>query len=385
MTRSGELGRAYNLLAVDDEEINREIMVAQMSDQPYQVLQAKNGYEALELIEKGDIDLVLLDVVMPEMDGFETCRLIREVMKNLTLPIIFVTSLDDRDSRVRGKALGCDDFLTKPFDPIELNTRVRNLLRIKEYHDLLARQKEMVEEELDRTRNQLLHADRLATLGTLAAGIGHELSNILSVQMMTIDLMRMTAEKGLPAREVDLERLSTATQHIATHSRYLLDYGRPGPQLAEKIDLREIINSTIEMLHVAGRIKLMKVETDLPESCVMSEVNRTRIEQVLVNLIGNAADAISGMTNRPKLIRVSLRELGPDRAQCSVQDTGCGIAPDKLATVFNAYYTTKPVGKGTGLGLAVVKNIVESYGGKVTVESTMDVGTTFSFDLPKCQ
>ncbi len=374
-----------SILVVDDEEINREILAALLASEGYTVLHACDGEAALQSIAQNKIDLVLLDVMMPGMNGYDVCDHIREVMKKLELPVIFITALNDSESRVHGKAVGCDDFLTKPIDPTELNVRVRNLLRMKEYHDLRAHQKELLEEELERTRNQLLRADRMATLGTLAAGVGHELNNILTVLQMTLELMRTRSKQNLPLRDSDMERLGTVAQHVGTHAKHLLNYGRPGPQFAERIDLREIVKQTLEMLTVAGKAKMVELETSLPAEPVWVEVNRTRIEQVIVNLVGNAVDAVTEFPVRPRRVRVAIEPAGDGRVSCSISDNGCGIPQDKIESVFNPYYTTKPVGKGTGLGLAVVKNIVESYdGGKVSIISTVGAGTTVTFGLPVC-
>jgi len=142
-TKSGPL----RVLVVDDEELNRIALETQFRGTEYEVLEASNGAEALDIVKKGDVDLVILDVVMPIMDGFETCRRIRRDMGNLTLPIVIITSLDDRQSRRRGEEAGCDDFLTKPVDPVEIKVRVRNLLDAKAYHELHKRQQELLEQE----------------------------------------------------------------------------------------------------------------------------------------------------------------------------------------------------------------------------------------------
>jgi C4-dicarboxylate-specific signal transduction histidine kinase len=373
---------SIRILVVDDEPIDRQIMVTLLSREGYRVIEAGDGMEALRVVKANGADLVLLDVVMPGMDGFETCRRIRREMGNLTLPVIFVTSLEDRASRVRGKDLGADDFLCKPVDAVELRARVRNLLRLKAYHDLRAHQKEKLEADLERMRGQLLHADRLATLGTLAGGVGHELNNVLNVLVATVDFVRERAKLGAPARDKDLERLDAVAQHVATHARQLLNFARPGPDFAERSDLRDVIRETLGMLRVAGRLKGLEVQMNMPAGPVAVTVNRMRLEQVIVNLVGNAADAVAEAKQPRRWIRISLTEPAGGRVACSVEDNGGGIPADKLLTVFEPYYTTKPPGKGTGLGLPVVKNIVEGYGGRVAVTSRFGEGSCFSFDLP---
>lgn len=377
--------RRATVLVVDDEDINRTLLANQLENEGHSVLEAEDGDAALNILESTDtpIDLILLDVVMPIMDGYQLCSRIKADPKHFTLPIVFVTSLQDQESRVRGLEAGCDDFLNKPVDPIELNIRVKNLLRVKAFHDMRNRQRELLEFELDRIRDQLLRTDRLATVGTLAAGTGHELNNILSVLQMSADIIKRRAQQTppLPPRDTDLARIDTVINHIGIHARTLLNYGRPGPEQAEKCDICDIVRQTMDMLRVSGRVKHATFETKLAKLPVFAEVNRNRMEQVLVNLIFNAVDAVAENIGKPKQVKIGVEELN-GRVFCRVSDNGCGIKADKLNEIFNPYYTTKPIGQGTGLGLPVVKNIVESYKGTIRVESQEGVGTTAIVELP---
>src|SRR5207245_2188414 len=149
---------------------------------------------------------------------------------------------------------------------------------------------------------------------------------------------------------------------------------------AEPIDLREVVKGTIGMLRTAGRIKHLDVTVQLPEAPVTATVNRTRIEQVLVNLLINAADAMETGSGAKRLVVRVEQDTVLNRIRCEVEDTGEGIPSEKLDRIFEPYYTTKQPGRGTGLGLSVVKQIVESYGGQVRVTSRVGEGTTFSFE-----
>ncbi|MFT5431790.1 MAG: C4-dicarboxylate-specific signal transduction histidine kinase, partial [Myxococcota bacterium] len=240
------------------------------------------------------------------------------------------------------------------------------------------------EAELEALRNQLVRVERLATLGTLAGGVGHELNNILTVFLGAMHFVRERARRGEAPLDSDLDQLDAAGRHIAAHARHLLSLARPGPDYAEAVDLSEVLRGTLGMLDVAGRTRGIEMVSHLPAARLPVRVNRTCIEQVLVNLISNAADAMQpgSLSNR---IDITLHSDQTGRIRCSVADNGTGIPIGHLEDIFSAYFTTKSADKGTGLGLPVVKRIVEQYGGTLSVTSAMGAGTTFSFDLPMAE
>jgi PAS domain S-box-containing protein len=242
---------------------------------------------------------------------------------------------------------------------------------------------EMLEAELERTRRQLLQVERLATLGTLAAGVGHELRNISTVLNSLRAYFSECAQHGAPPEAEELEELRWACEHVAMHGRHLMDLGRPGLSVLERVDLRELVSGSLAMMRTAGIIKHVKVTAVLPESPVWVRVSRTRVEQVLLNLVSNAADAVESVRDRPAEVRVRLYE---DREEgfacCGVEDTGTGIPEDTLHSIFEPWFTTKPPGRGTGLGLPVVRNIVQECGGSLSVESRVGRGSVFTFRLP---
>jgi signal transduction histidine kinase len=375
--------RRWTILVVDDEPANRELLEAILAPDGFEIVLAEDGEQALAIVAARKVDLVVLDVLMPGIDGIETCRRIRNQLGKRHLPIVFATALHDRDARIRGKAAGADDFLTKPIDELELRVRVKNLLTVSAYHELRERQRVVLEEKLERMRSQILRVDHLIMLGTLAAGIGHELGNIAAIYEATLDLVVERAAAGLPPDPADLATFARVASHLRAHVRQLGRVGRPGAEFTAPADLRDIVQTTVHMMRVAGKTKAIDVTTELPAAPVMVSVNPMRIEQVLVNLIANAADALEGTTGRAASIRVALAtDRVPDRVDCLVEDSGCGIPPSDLESIFKAYFTTKAPGRGTGLGLPVVKTIVESYGGKLRVSSREGRGSTFAFDLP---
>lgn len=238
-------------------------------------------------------------------------------------------------------------------------------------------------EELERTRARLLQADRLATLGTIAAGVGHELNNVAAILNHTATFIRMRAAAGQPPEPDDLIALERGVAHLTEHARNLLHLGAPSQDRQELLDVAAVIADVLSMLHVSGRTKRVSIMTHAPKSPVRVAMSRTKLEQIFVNLVTNAADAVIEQPPEGRLIRIEVSEDREEgRAFCLVEDAGTGMAPEVLARVFETYFTTKPSGKGTGLGLSVVKSLIEAVGGYIEIESELGKGTAVRFDLP---
>jgi len=241
-----------------------------------------------------------------------------------------------------------------------------------------------IETQLELARSQLLHAERRATLGTLAGGVGHELRNIAQIQVAAVDELTT----GIAAHEdvitlvrsvlPDLERVG---EHITAHGQRLMQLARPGPDHVGPLDLNVIVRDVVAMLRGAGKLRGIDVVLLVGDDPLSVTVNRTRIEQIMVNLVVNAVDAIVQKGGRITI------EVHPNadatRVLCSVTDTGTGMPPEVLERIFEPFFTTKPEDRGTGLGLPVAREIVQSYGGRLEVSSQVGRGTKFTFDLPR--
>jgi PAS domain S-box-containing protein len=262
---------------------------------------------------------------------------------------------------------------------------LRRLLAEKEASESALRAvNSSIEKQLDQSRSSLLLAERRATLGTLAGGVGHELRNIAQIQVAAVDelAMALAANEDITelARSIlpDLERVA---EHITAHGNRLMQLARPGPDRVDALDLNAVARDVIDMLRGAGKLHRLEVIAHLTDEPLTITVNRTRIEQILVNLMTNAADAIG---NREGTITIEVHPSGDGtRVICRVRDSGSGIPPELLDKIFQPFFTTKTEDKGTGLGLPVAREIIQSYGGELVVESRVGQGTTFTFDLPR--
>ena len=242
----------------------------------------------------------------------------------------------------------------------------------------LRRANASIEDKLRETRQQLLLAERRATLGTLAGGVGHELRNIAQIQIAAVDelaaALKAKEDVTVLARQIlpDLERVG---DHITAHGNRLMQLAHPGSDQAEQLELTAIVNDVHAMLQLAGRLGRVSLNVVVADTPIYMTANRTRVEQVLVNLILNAVDA----TGDEGTVTITAKKSG-HRVVCSVADTGSGI-PDAIRDkIYEPFFTTKGE-KGTGLGLPVVKEIIASYGGQLKFV-TGSTGTTFTFDLP---
>ena len=228
----------------------------------------------------------------------------------------------------------------------------------------------------------VLDVERLATLGTLAGGIGHELANAVAVLVSAADgISQAFAGKELPDAE-DVAHLKLAVEHVRAHANSLKQLGKPARDNDVSQDVCAIVTNAVAMLERTGRGRGAQIVVNVCEPTPV-RVTRTRIEQVLLNLIGNACDAVltNARTRAKARVEIDVRRVGVDHVKVSVRDNGPGMPKHVLDRIFEPYFTTKPAGHGTGLGLPVCRQIIEQYASELRVATTEGVGTDMSFEL----
>ena len=395
------------VLIVDDNAVQRRLARAAIESFGMRAEEATDGLLGVEAFARGHHDMVLLDVVMPRMDGFAVCRRLREV-GSPTMPILMMTSLDDTASIQRAYECGATDFIVKPLRPAILGYRLRYMLRNAQVAAELARSEKRIEE----ARDQLLQSEKMASIGQLAAGVAHEINNPIGYvssnlgslegylkQVFEVIDAYGSAEHAIPDAAV-LSRIAEAKEraeleYVSEDVFALLRESREGILRVSKIvqdlkdfsrvgsedewswaGLHEGLDSTINIVNneIKYKAQLVREYGTLPEiECLPSQLN-----QVFMNLLVNAAHAIEEQGT----ITVRTGVRGADEVWVEVSDTGRGIAPEHMNRIFDPFFTTKPIGKGTGLGLSLSYGIVHKHHGRIEVESAVGRGTTFRITLP---
>jgi signal transduction histidine kinase len=373
------MAASARIAVVDDDPGSRKTAVDLLAPLGHQVRAFSTGGAFLESLSQGVPDLVLCDVMMPDLDGFEVTRRLRARTELGVVPIVLVTALDGAADRVTGLEAGADDFLSKPVHGPELRARVTNLLQVGAYRRWLEAEREAAKRQVGEVQEQLFHAERLATLGTFAAGISHELKNIVAV----FSAMLGTLEKAPGGYLLDDEAhlaLKQSTQHAAELAQSVLKVSRVTGTGDDTVDLKAAITDVASMLRAAGRTRHIDVRLALPERVALARATALEAQQVLLNLLGNACDAL-GHT-RTARIEVQLADEG-ERLRLTVADNGPGMPAHVRERLFTPFFTTKPPGQGTGLGLMVLKQIITRWDGEVRIDSTEGQGTSVHVWLHK--
>lgn len=370
------------LVLADDNADMREFMTEVLEDR-YEVEAVASGAEVLAAVRRAPPVVVVCDVMMPGLDGAEVVRALKADPSLRAIPILLVTAKAGREEVVAGLEAGADDYIPKPFDATELRARVKAAERLHHAYVELAREHEALvraHETLATTQRQLVQAGKLAAVGTLTAGISHELNNPLTTIVMNTQRLLRQADDHSPLHERlrIVERQALRCRDLV---RSLLDFSREKVSARARVRLSTVLESVVQLARSQERGRVV-VATEagagqLPEI----EVSVQDLETALLNLVINALDA----TPPGGSVRISTRARareGTPGVELAVTDEGAGIPDDILPRIFDPFFTTKPPGRGTGLGLALAQRIVHDAEGELSVESAPGRGTTMRVWLP---
>lgn len=365
------LVKKNRVLIVDDQPSNIKVIGEALKGH-YEIQFARNGREALAMVAANPPDLILLDIMMPGIDGYEVCRKLKKERDNAEIPIIFITAKDDALDEARGFNLGAVDYITKPFNPEVVRARVKTHVELKRHRDHL---NEVVKERT----NQLIHADRLATLGTISAAVAHEIKNPLFFITGNAELVQHCISAGKYQTAIEkTDKILEGAKRIDKIVNYLKGYARNKDAEISCISVIDVINDSLDIISYRLQQSRVVVKcSDIPPDLFI-RCDIQKISQVLVNLLGNALDAI-GVDEGEISISVT-EEKG--EVMISVRDSGSGIDKEQADSIFKSFVSSKSKKHGTGLGLFIVRHLVEEHGGRVVLTRNEKDGAEFTIILP---
>lgn len=380
-------GKKLKILVADDEPDMLRFLKTQL-EKHYEILEATDGNQAVEKARQFLPDLILLDMMMPEKDGIQACREIKESISTRAIPVILLTARADEDTKLSALNAGTSDFLTKPFSSTELHIRITNLVESYQFQRDLARQKSALEstlEQLKETEGELVQSEKMASLGRLSAGIIHEINNPLNYATQAIYLLKTKKERipeGDRAKYIeivsDIEEGVGRVQQIVSDLRTFSH-----PQVGDRTDLiemEEVVSTSLRLLshELNDRIQL---EVDVPKD-EQVQVNRNKLVHVFVNLIQNSVDALKEKKFDGEKPHLSIRSHVDGKVRVSIRDNGSGIDPGNIGKIFDPFFTTKDVGEGMGLGLSICYRLMHEQEGSISVKSEKGKFTEFTLEFP---
>ncbi len=371
------------ILIADDDPIVRALMRATLEGEGFAVAEAGDGVDACRIFGECRPDLVIVDAVMPQMDGFGLCRELRRRPASAHVPILMATGLDDVASITAAYEAGATDFISKPINWFILSHRVRYMLRAGHAFEEAQRTNELLElrveeraAELRAMQAKLLQQERLSTLGQLTATVAHELRNPLGAIKNTLVAMKDGGTAGAFDRDRAIERMERCIGRCNKIIADLIDYTHASEVSRQPVLLDLWLDAVLDAGQVPASITLER-RLAMPERYL--EVDAERLRRAVLNVLDNAVQAIAEMATGERRIIVTTRSS--DAAEIIIEDTGPGIAADVLGKIFEPLFSTKSF--GAGMGLATVKQIVEQHGGTIEVVSEPGRGTSVRIALPQ--
>lgn len=373
--------RGHPVLVVDDDQRNVRLMESILRSQDYTVIKAYNGEEALRLVETDKPDLILLDVMMPKMSGFELCQRLKGRYETRLLPIIMITALNSLEEKVQALEIGADDFLSKPINKVELLAKVRSVLRVKALQDEVERQKaELLEKNAELVQMQGFRE-------SLTQMVVHDLKNPLASIMGNVQLMQMQKSEITPARLDELlERTQESARALMRMILNILQIGkmeeRRMPLRLEPLKLGSVVQESLdEMAGMSTRDGIRienRVDPDLPPVVA----DRELLSRVVANLLSNALKHTPG----GGLVTCEARREGEEMV-FTVSDTGEGIPEELQSRIFDKFVAgqadnSRRMLYDSGLGLTFCRLAVQCHRGRIWLTSRPGAGTTVYIALP---
>lgn len=346
----------HTLLIVEDDYFQQELLKIWLEAEKYNLLVAKNGEQALEMVVEYKPDLILLDLVMPKMDGFQVAVQLKQNPDTRKIPVVVVSAVDDHDKRIEALEIGIDDFLNKPVDRIELLVRVKNLLQSRAYF-----------KQLQDRQAHLFHLESLASLGTLITSVTNEINKPLRGLESVITLAQQQSADNLPL----LDLLNQAAQHIeridlVTHNMGLYIKSAT-PSSTDVCDVKPILKQVLELLSNKMADADIQIHTNIAPNLPLVQCSAEGLMHVLVHLLLNAYDTLESYP-QPH-INISISVTDDKEMIISVCDNNAESAENLYSLIVDPLFSAKLPDVCTGLGLALACHFIENSGGNISIDS----------------
>ena len=359
------------ILFVDDEQFVLDGFKRLLREfrNEWEMEYALNGSEALKMVREKDFDAVITDIRMPEMPGLELLERLQTDEKTRNIPIVILTGDHDRTLKRKALDLGAVDLLNKPVDKEDLVARINNVLRIKHYRDIILQKNKDLEK-------QLVISQKMDLVGVMAAGAVHDLSNLISI---IVGYSNILIEENLleNIEMTSMDKIRRAGEKAAGLVNQILKFSRLDEKIYS-INVGDLIGDIVSIL-ATTLPQDVKIHWEKPGEAIFLKSNGVKLQQVLLNLCING---IQAMNDTGGSLSISLQRAGENTVRIDVIDTGAGMDNETLDKMYTPLFTTKENGRGTGLGLFVVKHILDEYNGKIEVASEKGKGTTFRVYFP---
>lgn len=380
-------GNSPTVLVADDEPDMLRFLKSQLNTH-YQVLEAVDGQQAIEKASQFLPDIILLDMMMPEKDGLQACREIREHTATSSIPIVLLTARADEETKLAALSAGASDFLAKPFSTTELHVRIKNLIESYQYQRKLAKQNQVLESTIDHlkeTETQLVQTEKLASLGRMSAGIIHEINNPLNFAATGLFTLRNKGKYLAPEQQEAYQEVLTDVEDGIKRVKNIVSdlrmFTHPETESRDQVEIAEVVAASLRFLSNEWKDQVQIHQDLTPHQTIWA--NKNKLIHLLVNLLQNSMDALKSKTfaNEKPTIWIECR-LEPGKSILVVRDNGTGIDSRHLDKIFDPFFTTKDVGAGMGLGLAICYRIVQDCDGHIAVRTESGKFCEFSLEFP---
>ncbi|MEW6002106.1 MAG: response regulator [Nitrospirota bacterium] len=345
------------ILIIDDNVDTVELLKKRLRSEGYDTSEAYDGEEGLKKVPEYNPDLIVLDVMMPKLDGFEVCQRLKSDENTKYIPVLMLTAKVEVEDKVKGLDIGADDYIAKPFDYKELSARVRSLLAIKAARERLVEEEKT--EALEKMMDQVAHETRNPL--TAIGGFASRVCESLPEGDPNKKYMEMIIE--------DVARLENMIKQLIKLKTMAISY-------LELTNVNDIILDALDMFKEEFKNEGIEVKTDLMDNLPLVTADKEQIKLVLSKLIKNSIEA---MRNKVRILKVTGRTSN-GYVEILVSDTGKGISRENIKNIFDPFFTSKMYGPGLGLTFAL--KIIQAHKGTITVESEPGKGATFTIKLP---